>query len=173
MDTAATRVAALPGEGIEVLSVSPAWLDLRLRCDLETAARALEFVHQMEMGLPEAEHEKVTLAFREILFNAIEHGGRNNPDSFVTVSYMKADGVILFRVRDPGPGFSFDDLQHAATSNPSDSPAEHILNRSEMGLRPGGFGILLTRSLVDELIYNDKGNEALLVKYLGRNGNSV
>jgi anti-sigma regulatory factor (Ser/Thr protein kinase) len=33
-------------------------------------------------------------------------------------------------------------------------------------MRPGGFGILLTRSFVDELLYNEKGNEALLIKYL-------
>ena len=40
--------------------------------------------------------------------------------------------------------------------------------RNEMGLRPGGFGILVSRNLADELIYNEKGNEVLLVKYLPR-----
>ena len=35
-----------------------------------------------------------------------------------------------------------------------------------MGIRPGGFGLLLTRSLVDEVIYNQSGNEVLVVKYL-------
>ena len=68
-------------------------------------------------------------------------------------------------MRDPGPGFSFGDLPHAAVSHP-DSPVEHALNRQEMGMRPGGFGIMLTRSFVDELLYNEKGNEALLIKYL-------
>jgi anti-sigma regulatory factor (Ser/Thr protein kinase) len=33
-------------------------------------------------------------------------------------------------------------------------------------MRPGGFGILLAKKLVDELIYNEKGNEVVLVKYL-------
>src|ERR1700728_586345 len=33
---------------IEVLSASPRWLELRLRCDLETATRALQFVREME-----------------------------------------------------------------------------------------------------------------------------
>jgi hypothetical protein len=33
-------------------------------------------------------------------------------------------------------------------------------------LRPGGFGVLLARHLVDELIYGEKGNEVLLLKYL-------
>ena len=31
---------------------------------------------------------------------------------------------------------------------------------------PGGFGIFMTRELVDELIYNETGNEVLLIKYL-------
>jgi hypothetical protein len=35
-----------------------------------------------------------------------------------------------------------------------------------MGLRPGGFGILLTRKFADDLIYSEKGNEVILIKYL-------
>jgi hypothetical protein len=69
-------------------------------------------------------------------------------------------------VRDPGKGFSLQDLPHAAISNPDGSPTEHAEVRDRLGLRPGGFGILLTRQLVDELIYNEAGNEALLIKHL-------
>jgi hypothetical protein len=29
-----------------------------------------------------------------------------------------------------------------------------------------GFGILMTRHLVDELVYNQRGNEVLFVRYL-------
>jgi hypothetical protein len=39
------------------------------------------------------------------------------------------------------------------------------MTRAALGMRPGGFGIMLTRALVDELIYNEKGNEALLIRY--------
>ncbi len=153
---------------IEVVSACQRWLEFRARCNFETATRALHFVREMDTGLPEADHEKMALAFREILFNAVEHGGRCDPTAWVTVAYMRADGALLFRVRDPGAGFSLDTLRHAAISNPPDSPAEHTVKRHQLGMRPGGFGILLTRSLVDELIYNDKGNEALLIKYLDR-----
>ncbi len=153
---------------IEVLSASPRWLELRIRCDLETATRALHFVREMDPELPEAEREKVALAFREILFNAVEHGGGNDPNVHVTVTYMRADGALLFRVRDPGPGFSFDKLRHSALSNPEGSPTEHAMTRNEIGMRPGGFGILLTRAFVDELLYNEQGNEAMLIKYMHR-----
>ena len=119
----------------------------------------------MDHGLPEADRENVALAFREVLFNAVEHGGGNDPNVYVTVTYTRADRALLFRVRDPGPGFSFEKLRHAAVSNPAESPAEHAMTRAALGMRPGGFGILLTRALVDELIYNEKGNEALLIRY--------
>ena len=164
----ALAAARVEEDEIEVVSATSRWLELRLRARLDTATRALHFLRQIETGLPEADQEKVALAFREILFNAVEHGGRHNPDAFITVTYMRADHALLFRVRDPGPGFSFNQLDHAATANSEVSPAEHIMNREKMGLRPGGYGILLTRSLVDELIYNEKGNEALLIRYLRR-----
>jgi len=112
------------------------------------------------------ERENMALAFREILLNAMEHGGGNDPNVHVTITFTRANGALLFLVRDPGPGFSFERLSHAAVSNPANSPAEHVMNRDERGMRPGGFGILLTRALVDELLYNEKGNEALLIKYL-------
>jgi anti-sigma regulatory factor (Ser/Thr protein kinase) len=38
--------------------------------------------------------------------------------------------------------------------------------REEKGLRPGGLGILIAKKLVDELIYDKKGNDVLLIKYL-------
>jgi anti-sigma regulatory factor (Ser/Thr protein kinase) len=38
--------------------------------------------------------------------------------------------------------------------------------RQEKGLRPGGFGLLMTRQLVDELLYNEAQNEVIFVKYL-------
>jgi DNA-binding response OmpR family regulator len=153
---------------IQVISASPRWLELRLRCDMKTAGRALHFLREMEHGLPEAERENVALAFRELLFNAVEHGGGNDPNVHITVTYTRAEGALLFRVRDPGPGFSFERLRHAAISNPAGSPAEHVLERASRGMRPGGFGIMLTRTLVDELLYNEAGNEALLIRYVRR-----
>lgn len=151
---------------IYTISATPRWLELRIRCDLNIATRALDFLREMEHGLPEVERENVALAFREILFNAVEHGGGNNPDVYVTLTYTRADGALLFRVKDPGPGFSFANLRHAAVSNPPDSPADHVVTRDMQGMRAGGFGILLTRALVDELIYNEQGNEVLLIRYV-------
>jgi anti-sigma regulatory factor (Ser/Thr protein kinase) len=40
------------------------------------------------------------------------------------------------------------------------------VNRAEAGLRPGGFGMLIVRQIADELVYNERGNEVLLIKYV-------
>jgi anti-sigma regulatory factor (Ser/Thr protein kinase) len=42
----------------------------------------------------------------------------------------------------------------------------HMKAREEKGLRPGGLGLLLTQQMVDELVYNEAGNEVVLIKYL-------
>jgi anti-sigma regulatory factor (Ser/Thr protein kinase) len=51
-------------------------------------------------------------------------------------------------------------------ANPPDDPVQHIGVREEKGLRPGGYGVLMARKLVDEVIYSQNGSEVLLVKYL-------
>ena len=73
--------------------------------------------------------------------------------------------MLIYRIADPGPGFTMDAMDHAAISHPGD-PLEHMHVREEKGLRPGGFGLLMVRAKVDELIYNEKQNEVVFVKYL-------
>ena len=55
---------------------------------------------------------------------------------------------------------------HSALANPPDDPIRHAVYREEHGLRPGGYGVLVAKELVDELIYDEKGNDVLLIKYL-------
>ena len=45
------------------------------------------------------------------------------------------------------------------------SPSTAI-KRAELGMRPGGFGMLIVRQIVDEVVYNERGNEVLLIKHL-------
>ena len=153
-------------DDIEVLSAAAEWISLRLRCKMETADRLIQFVREMEMDLPPDERENIAAAFRELLMNAIEHGGESDPQKRVQVICVRTSRAIIYLIQDPGKGFSFDEIDHAAIANPPDEPARHLEIRAERGVRPGGFGILLTRNLVDELIYSEKGNEVLFIKYL-------
>jgi|SRR5579862_3679049 anti-sigma regulatory factor (Ser/Thr protein kinase)/CheY-like chemotaxis protein len=152
-------------DGIEVLSANPAWVRLATRCDQKAAERLLQFFHEM-IDLPEPEREDVASAFREMLLNAIEHGGHFDRNRYVEISYVRASHIVLCRLKDPGEGFSLEEIEHAAVANPPGDPLRHQAVRDAQGLRPGGFGVLLARHLVDELIYGEKGNEVLLIKYL-------
>jgi DNA-binding NarL/FixJ family response regulator len=156
-------------DGIEILHGKPNWVRLCVRCDLATANRLLQFFREAS-DLPDAETEEVATAFREILVNAMEHGGQFDPSQHVEVSYVRTKRMVLCRVKDPGQGFSLEELHHSAIANPEENPFKHMETREAQGKRPGGFGILMATKLVDDLIYNDKGNEVLLVKYLDKAG---
>jgi CheY-like chemotaxis protein len=164
---AGTPAAAL---SIEVVSAKPEWLELVAPCTLEMADRIQSFVMHLEANLPEAVREAVAQAFRELLTNAIEWGGKLDPDRKVRISCVRTRRLLLYRIADPGEGFDIDRLRHAAIANPDDDPMRHLSVREEQGLRPGGFGLAMTRSLVDDLIYNEARNEVLLIKYLEEGG---
>jgi DNA-binding NarL/FixJ family response regulator len=151
--------------GIEIVSATPNLITLAVRCQIATAERLLQFMREIS-DLPEEECNNVGLAFREMLLNAMEHGGKFDPEKYVEVCYVRTRHVAMARIKDPGDGFTLDEVRHAAIGNPDDDPIAHVVKRSEAGMRPGGFGVMLAKHLVDELIYGEKGNEVLLVKYL-------
>jgi CheY-like chemotaxis protein/anti-sigma regulatory factor (Ser/Thr protein kinase) len=156
------------GDDIRVLSALPTWISLQVRCKLSTADRLVGFLREMECGLKDDDRELIASAFRELLVNAIEHGGRLDPEKSVDLAYIRTERSMIYYVRDPGSGFSVKNLAHAAVSNSPTEPFAHIRERERLGLRPGGFGILLTRNFADELLYSEKGNEVILIKYLDR-----
>jgi anti-sigma regulatory factor (Ser/Thr protein kinase)/ActR/RegA family two-component response regulator len=156
-------------DGIEILSATPTWVRLTARCDLPTADRLAQFLHGVG-EIPQADRDQVITAFQEILINAMEHGANFDPNQYVEISFIRSHRAITCRVRDPGKGFSLEELRHAAIGNSTEDLLTHMAVREERGLRPGGFGILLAKKLVDELIYDEKGNDVLLVKYLDRPG---
>jgi anti-sigma regulatory factor (Ser/Thr protein kinase)/CheY-like chemotaxis protein len=153
-------------DDIKMLSAHPEWITLDVRCKLEAVERMTHFLREVEAGLPNQAREDVAAAFRELLLNAVEHGGGSDPGKRVRISLVRTARSLIVRIHDPGRGFSMDLLPHAAISNPDDAPIRHVEVRTERGQRPGGFGILMTRNLVDELVYNQRGNEVLFVKYL-------
>jgi len=159
----ASPTATLP---IEVVSARPEWLEIIVPCSLETGRRVREFVMQLDAKLPDDVRESIAQAFGELLTNAIEWGGRLDPTRKVRISCLRTRRMLLYRIADPGEGFDINHLAHAAISNPDDDPMAHDRVREEMGLRPGGLGLVMTRAVVDDLIYNEKRNEVVLVKYL-------
>ena len=163
-DAMAKRASAtLP---IEVVSARPEWVELVVPCVLEMADRIQLFVMQLDTTIPAPVRESVGQAFRELMTNAIEWGGKLDPQRKVRITCVRTRRMLLYRIADPGEGFSIEELRHAAINNPPANPLQHAIIREQHGIRPGGLGLMITRSLVDEVIYNEKGNEVMLIKYL-------
>jgi CheY-like chemotaxis protein len=158
-------LSATPRQPIEVLSARPSWVEVSVPCTREAADRLQSVMAHLDAKLPEEVRESIGYAFRELLLNAVEWGGKLDPRRRVRISYLRARRMLLYRIADPGPGFKTEDLDHAAITHP-DNPIAHADIREQKGLRPGGFGLLMVQAKVDELIYNEKQNEVVFVKYL-------
>jgi anti-sigma regulatory factor (Ser/Thr protein kinase) len=153
-------------DGIEVVSGLPHWLTLRVACRRLTAERLVAFMTELQDSLPDDERHLLIAAFRELLLNAMEHGAGFNAEKVVEVTAARTARAIVYHFRDPGSGFDPDDLKHAASEPTAEQIVASAMNRSAQGLRPGGFGMLIARSVADELVYNERRNEVLLIKHL-------
>jgi DNA-binding response OmpR family regulator len=100
-------------------------------------------------------------AVMEMAQNAIEWGNLHQSDRLVNITYRVYDDHLEIVVRDQGQGFDRLSLPHAAV--PGD-PFTHLDVREKLGLRAGGFGLLICQGMVDEVRYNDVGNEVTLIK---------
>jgi len=153
-------------DGIEVVSGLPHWLTLRASCHLLTADRVVRFMTELQNSMPDRDRDLLIAAFREMLLNAMEHGGGFDPDKVIDVTAARTARAIVYHFRDPGGGFAPEAVEHAVAAPNPDTVLETTVRRAEMGLRPGGFGMLIVRQIVDEVVYNERGNEVILIKHL-------
>lgn len=92
----------------------------------------------------------VRLALEEALVNAIKHGNQMREDKFVTVEWTVTSDEVTISIEDEGPGFRPEEVP--------DPTAEENLEK------PGGRGIMLMRSFMTSVEYNERGNRVTLVK---------
>jgi anti-sigma regulatory factor (Ser/Thr protein kinase) len=155
---------------VAVIAKTAQWVTLMVPCQISCGEDAVRILQESELmsGVPlaAAEREKFFTALREVLWNAIEHGGQLDAAKQIRLDLVLTRRSLSCLIRDPGPGFQLPSIKHAAVNNPPEDVVQHALVRESQGMRPGGFGILMARTYVDELIYNEQGNEAALIRYL-------
>lgn len=92
----------------------------------------------------------IKLALEEGLNNAIKHGTRFDPDQSVELSFDIDDKRVVIVITDGGEGFD-----PAAVPDPT---ADENLEK------PTGRGIMLMRAYMDEVDFNESGNQVRMVK---------
>jgi DNA-binding response OmpR family regulator len=116
----------------------------------------------VQTPLSDEQIHQIRYAAMEMIDNAAEWGNRRQKELPVTIGYEVTDDAVKFVITDRGPGFNPRQVPHAAND---EDPVAHMAIREKLGLREGGFGILISRGMVDEFSYNATGNQVTLVKY--------
>jgi serine/threonine-protein kinase RsbW len=97
----------------------------------------------------------IHLALEEALLNAFKHGNKYDPTKNVHIAYLVTEDKFEISVEDQGTGFYPDRLPDP---------------RSEENLyKPCGRGVLLMRSYMDVVEYNQNGNRVHMIKYKNAN----
>jgi CheY-like chemotaxis protein/anti-sigma regulatory factor (Ser/Thr protein kinase) len=173
LETVRDVLAAPDTPPIEVISATSAWVELVVPCTREAAGRIETVMAHLDANLAPDVRESIGYAFRELLLNAVEWGGKLDPSRTVRIACLRARRMLMYRIADPGTGFNIEELPHAAIGQPAADPIAHMHVREAKGIRPGGFGLLTVRASVDELLYNEQRNEVVFVKYLDEGSTEV
>ena len=102
------------------------------------------------VGLDEDSAHWVSVAVRESAINAIKHGNQDDPTKFVEIVIRLNRQEIQIKVTDQGDGFV-----------PSEVPDPTDDDNLEL---PSGRGLMLMRSFMSLVEYNDKGNSVRMEK---------
>ncbi len=144
------------------------WIELTSPSELEHLRRLQRFSDALfASSLPKQVCEDLKMAVEEVGRNAIEWGNGFNPDKRVQLSYCLFDDRIVIKCEDEGEGFA-----PQKVPDPTADPLKTMQERQSTGKRPGGYGVYLIQKLVDQVVYSEKGNSVLMIKFLPRTNES-
>jgi serine/threonine-protein kinase RsbW len=93
----------------------------------------------------------IQLAVHEAFLNALKHGNKMDASKKVIIDYSISSDRIEVSVKDEGEGF-----------NPDGVPDPRVGNNL---YKADGRGLLLIRSYMDEVRFNEEGNCVCMVRY--------
>jgi len=136
----------LPASGLREI------IEIELPSDVKYLDGVLTYLEERaaRFGIIHTGNSNVFVALDEAICNAIKHGNKNDPSKAVHVRAEISAQEARFTIRDEGPGFN-----PAAVPDPL-HPANLYKN--------SGRGVLLIQHIMDEVKYNERGNEVIMVK---------
>jgi DNA-binding response OmpR family regulator len=138
-------------------------IEIQLNSDQRNREQLNDLLSELFLLTPLTEEEvgRIRYAALEMIENAMEWGNRRQKELLVTIAYEVTDEFLKFVITDQGEGFDRNALAHAAND---EDPCAHMCVREKLGLRDGGFGMMIAKGIMDEVRYNDRGNQVTLVK---------
>jgi len=149
---------------------------------------AEEICNRLVLNLPKYVNKQITsaikLGLREIIINAIEHGNLNisfeektkatadgnylefvlsrqkDPnykDKKVTIEFLLNSNKVMYKIEDEGNGFNYREI------------IQKIQNTVDEDMLAHGRGLRMAFNIFDEVKFNKKGNQVLLVKHFSKN----
>ncbi len=138
------------------------WVEITSSSEYGQVERLRRFVAVLyETDLSEEEKNRVRFVIDELCRNAVEWGNSADETLLIKLSYCLFDDKIVFKIEDQGTGFNLENLP-----DPTENPIEFQKQRKLHGKRVGGYGIYLSRKIMDEILYNEKGNIVIMKKNL-------
>jgi len=127
--------------------------DKSLPSDLELGRAAIE---ELMTALCAAGWEgmdlfRIQMALEEAVVNAIEHGNKRDLNKKVHLFFEVTPQKVVMFIADEGAGFDH--------RNVADPTTEELIDK------PRGRGVMLMRELMDEVVFNDLGNEVTMTKF--------
>jgi len=110
--------------------------------------------HLARFGLSESPDSNTSTALHEALTNAIRHGNQLKPSKKVTITVELTHEQAIFTITDEGQGFD-----PSQVCDPTQK--EHLM-------RNCGRGLLFIRHFMDEVRYNERGNQVTMIKKASR-----
>ena len=115
-----------------------------------------KLIEQLVAALNEADWKDrdffhVQMAAEEAMINAVTHGNKEASDKVVEIEFKVSKNSVFMRFKDQGEWFRPDELP--------DPTADDILEKDH------GRGVYLIRKMMNEVSYNDAGNEVVMIKH--------
>ena len=154
MDSGCLRVSSRMAQPILNMTLNRVsyTLDSTLESVNHAEETALKFA--MKSGFSEEDVQRISMAVREGVVNAVLHGNKYDPNKKVRVSFENSGDLIEIHITDEGPGLNVEKL-------PDPLAPENLLKQS-------GRGIFLIRAFMDEVRFRklNPGTEITLIKRL-------
>ena len=124
----------------------------KIPSEIKYIEKVLDYLNErmIKLGIVDSEESLVLMALDEAIVNAIKHGNRGDAEKAVHIVAELSAREACFTVSDEGPGF-------ARESVPDPTDPSRLLE-------PNGRGLFLIGHIMDEVCYNQCGNEIRMVK---------